>query len=53
MEGKNETREDGCWMDCVDEVWQLNAKPVYLNMKGFNSEDEHPLCLPNIKELQS
>lgn len=28
-------------LDCMDEVWQLNPKPVYVNMKGFNFENEN------------
>lgn len=53
MEGENETQKDGCRTDCMGEFRQLNPKPAYVNMKGFNSENEPALCLPNIKELQS
>lgn len=49
MEGENETQKDGCWTDCMDEFWQLNPRPVCVNIKGFHSENEPALCLPNIK----
>lgn len=28
-------------LDCMDEFWQLSAKPVYVNMKVFKLENEN------------